>query len=472
MQLAAGRENASLREWDLSHSWHPFTQMQEYAALPALHIESGEGVWLTDTEGRRYLDGTASIWTNVHGHNDPDLTRALLDQAQKVAHSTMLGLNHPVGAALAHKLASIAPGDLTRCFFSDNGSNCVEIALKMSFQFWQLTGRPEKRKVVSMRQSYHGDTFGTMAVGDSGAFHERFRPWFFPVENFAAPVCHELAGEIITADAEASLAELDELLERIGHETSCLLLEPSVQGAAGMRQQPPGFVTAVAKRCRAYDVHLILDEVFVAFGRLGSLLACAEDKIAPDFLCLAKGLTGGYLPLAATVVREPIFEAFLGPYDSFRAFFHGHTFTGNPLAAAVSLASLEKLAPMIASGQVARSIDRFGMGLRDAFAAHPNVAQVRQRGLTAAIEIVPDRAAPRTFPVALRAGLQVCLEARKHQLLLRPLGDTLLLVPPICTSEAEIDFLIQNTLAALNQALPPLLSKTNSQTFQISVPEK
>jgi adenosylmethionine---8-amino-7-oxononanoate aminotransferase len=460
--MRATMTDETLRQWDLAHSWHPFTQMQEYASLPPLHIAAGKGIWLEDTEGRRYLDGTASIWTNVHGHNDPDLNHALREQAEKVAHSTMLGLNHPVGAELAHHLASLAPGDLTRCFFSDNGSNAVEIALKMSFQFWQLTGRPEKRRVISMRNSYHGDTFGTMAIGDSGLFHERFRPWFFPAEKFPAPTCHELAGTLLQADAETSLQHLRELLANIGPETACLVLEPSVQGAAGMKQQPPSFAAQVAALCREHEVHLVLDEVFVGFGRLGSMLVCAREQIVPDFLCLAKGLTAGYLPLAATVVREPIYAAFLGRYDEYRAFFHGHTFTGNPLAAAVSLASIKKLDAMITSGQVQRAVTRFGEELRSAFSDHPRVAEVRQRGLAAAVELVPDRETRAAFPVELRAGLRVCLEARSHQLLLRPLGDTLLLVPPICISEQEVGLLVENTLNAINETLPRLAAEKNA----------
>lgn len=446
----------TLRDRDFAHSWHPFAQMREYTAIPPIHIASGEGVWLTDTDGRRYLDGTASIWTNVHGHNDPDLNRALREQLDCVAHSTMLGLSHPTGSALAAKLAAIAPGDLNRSFFSDNGSNAVEIALKMSFQYWQLTGRPEKQRVVSMRNSYHGDTFGAMAVGDSGVFHERFRPWCFPVEKFPAPRCHELNGTPLAADDSASIRALESLLARHAPETACLILEPSVQGAGGMLQQPPGFVRKVAELCRRHEVHLILDEVFVGFGRLGPLLLSSEEEITPDFLCLAKGLTAGYLPLAATVVREPIYEAFLGPYESYRAFFHGHTFTGNPLAAAVALASIQKLEPMISSGAVARTISSFGQKLEAAFADHSHVAEVRQRGLTAAIELVPDKDIPQTYPVALRAGLQVCLKARELGLLLRPLGDTLLLVPPIRISEEEIGLLVDRTLRAVDETAPSL----------------
>lgn len=437
--------NLTVIESDRRHVWHPFTQMQEYVSLPPLVIASGKGGWLTDTDGRSYLDGNASIWTNVHGHNDPDLNAALLEQLGRVAHATMLGLTHAPGADLAAELAGLAPCGLNHVFFTDNGSGAVEVALKQSFQFWQLQGRPEKRGVIGMAGAYHGDTFGTMAVGDSGFFHDRFRPWCFPTDHFPAPEA---------GDAEASLAALSSLLHAKAGKTACLILEPSVQGAAGMRLQPPGFVRAVADLCRQYDVHLILDEVFVAFGRLGPMLVCADEQVTPDFLCLAKGLTGGYLPLAATLVRDEIYDAFLGTYESRRAFFHGHTFTGNPLAAAVALANIRKLRPLIESGVLAQRIHEFERLLDAAFAGHPHVRALRRRGLTAALDLAP--AGGGEYPVALRAGLQVCLRAREHGLLLRPLGDSLLLVPPLCLDEAELGQLVARTRRAIDDVLPTL----------------
>lgn len=438
---------------DRAHIWHPFTQMQEYFGLPPLAIASGRGGWLTDTEGRTYLDGTASIWTNVHGHNDPDLNAALQHQLAQVAHSTMLGLTHPAGAELAAELARLAPAGLGRVFFSDNGSNAVEIALKLSFQFWQLAGRPEKRGVIGMTGAYHGDTFGAMAVGDSGFFHERFRPWCFPATHFPAPYCLESGGRVHAADATASLSALRALLAAQADRTACLILEPSVQGAAGMRLQPPGFVREVAALCREHDVHLILDEVFVAFGRLGSLLVCADEGVTPDFLCLAKGLTAGYLPLAATLACEEIFSAFLGSYESRRAFFHGHTFTGNPLAAAVALENIRKLRPLVADGTLRARSACFGRLLEEAFAVHPHVRELRHRGFAAAIDLVLSRDSGENFPIGRRIGLQVCIRAREHGLLLRPLGDTLLLVPPLCLSEGELRELVHRTVRALHDVL-------------------
>jgi adenosylmethionine-8-amino-7-oxononanoate transaminase len=439
---------------DRRHVWHPFAQMQEYLALPPLAIASGRGGWLTDTTGRTYLDGNASIWTNVHGHNDPDLNAALQRQLARVAHSTMLGLAHEPGAELAATLAELAPPGLGRVFFSDNGAGAVEVALKMSFQFWQLTGRPEKTGVIGLAGGYHGDTFGAMAAGDSGFFHERFRPWCFPAKHFPAPACREWAGKVRAADATASLAALRTLLEQTAAHTACLILEPSVQGAAGMRLQPPGFVRAVAALCREFDVHLILDEVFVAFGRLGPMFVCTEEGVIPDFLCLAKGLTGGYLPLAATLAREEIFTAFLGTYASRRAFFHGHTFTGNPLAAAVALENIRKLRPLITDGVLRERIAYFGQLLDETFAAHPRLRALRQRGFAAALDLAPARDSAENFPVEARIGLQVCLRAREHGLLLRPLGDTLLLVPPLCLDERELTELVRRTAHAIDDILP------------------
>jgi len=444
--------------------------MQEYFDLPPLAIASGRGGWLTDTEGRTYLDGNASVWTNVHGHNDPDLNAALQRQLERVAHSTMLGLTHPVGAELAAELSGLAPAGLERVFFSDNGAGAVEVALKMSFQYWQLAGRPEKRGVIGMQGGYHGDTFGAMAAGDSGFFHDRFRPWCFPAAHFPAPQCREHGGRVRSSDATESLQALRALLSDQGEKTPCLILEPSVQGAAGMRLQPPGFVREVAALCRAHGVHLILDEVFVAFGRLGSLVVCKEEGVTPDFLCLAKGLTGGYLPLSATLAREEIFSAFLGTYESRRAFFHGHTFTGNPLAAAVALENIRKLRLLVAEGTLRDRILCFGRLLDETFSKHPHVREIRQRGLAAAIDLSVEgrdgrparpeqtvetsgadgRASRPSLP---RIGLQVCLRAREHGLLLRPLGDSLLLVPPLCLDEDELGQLVHRTVTAIDDIL-------------------
>lgn len=433
--------------------WHPFTQMAELGRFPPLRIVAGEGGWLMDDEGRRYLDGNASIWTNVHGHNDADLNGAIRRQLDRVAHSTLLGLSHPPAEDLAAELVRLAPEGLSRVFYTDNGAGAVEVALKQSFQYWQLRGRPDKRRVIGLQGGYHGDTIGAMAAGDSGFFHARFAPWFFAADHLPAPLCREWNGEVREAEMAASLGALEALLETQADRTACLILEPSVQGAAGMRLQPRGFVEAVAKLCRQHAVHLILDEVFVAFGRLGPMSVARELGVTPDFLCWAKGLTAGYLPLAATLTTEEIFGEFLGSYSSGKAFYHGHTFTGNPLASAVALENIRKLEAMIAAGTVAERVAVFGRSLDAAFAGHPAVAELRQRGLAAAVDLAPPAAGREAFDPDERVGLQVCLRAREHGLLLRPLGDSLLLVPPLCLDAGELEELVRRTAAAIDETI-------------------
>jgi len=428
--------------------------MREYQDNPRLHLVRGEGCWLIDGEGKRYLDGNASVWTNVHGHNDPDLNRALKAQLEKVAHVTLLGLNHPVATELAEDLAELTKGVLSRCFFSDNGSNAVEVALKLSFQYWQLVGHDAKRGVISMEGAYHGDTFGTMSVGERSEFHRRFNPWLFAGQTFPGPIHSECAGKIGHSDASVSLAALKTLLERDAATTACVILEPRVQGAAGMVQQPAGFVKAVAALCRQYGVHLILDEVFTGFGRVGALTVSELEGVVPDFLCLAKGLAAGYLPLAATLTSEKIYEVFLGKFSEGKTFFHGHTFSGNPLGCAVARESLRKLKLMLASGQVADRAALLGREMETAFAGHAQLRTFRQLGLTGAVEFKP--AAAERWPTDTRAGYRVALAARRHGLVIRPLGDSILFVPPISIQADEIKHLVRAVRLAMDEVLPSL----------------
>jgi len=429
---------------DAAHVWYPFTQMRDHDTHPALRIDRGEGCWLWDHTGRKYLDGNASIWTALHGHGDPDLNRALIDQLGKVAHSTYLGLGHAPGTCLAAKLAEISPSGLDRVFYSDNGSSAVEIALKLSFQYWQLTGQPERRRVIALESAYHGDTFGAMSVGDSGVFHQRFRPWCFPVDRIPSPGCEEHAGAVLHEDMAVSLEALDRLLSEKSHEFAALILEPWVQGAAGMRLQPRGFLRAVSQRCRAHGVHLIVDEVFVAFGRCGPLLVCLEEGVAPDFLCLAKGLAGGYLPLAATLASETIYQVFIGEFGACKAFFHGHTFTGNPLATAVALKSIEKVEAYRDSGRLGEAINAFGELFWRLRRQLPPPIRLRQRGLVGAIDLPPGN-------LNHRRGLRFCLALRECGVLLRALGDSLLLVPPLIISREELLFLEHALLATFTR---------------------
>jgi adenosylmethionine-8-amino-7-oxononanoate aminotransferase len=451
---AASSATDALDAADRRFGWHPFTQMREYQDNPRLHLVRGEGNWLIDGEGKRYLDGNASVWTNVHGHNDPDLNRALREQLEQVAHVTLLGLNHPVATGLAEDLADLTGGALPRCFYTDNGSNAIEVALKLSFQYWQLVGQEAKRGVISMEGAYHGDTFGTMAVGERSEFHRRFNPWLFAAQTFPAPVHSECAGQVARSDASASLAALKAILERDAATTACVILEPVVQGAAGMVQQPAGFVKAVAALCRQHGVHLILDEVFTGFGRLGALTASEREGVVPDFLCLAKGLAAGYLPLAATLTSEQIYAAFLGKFSEGKTFFHGHTFSGNPLACAVARASLRKLKPMLASGQVAEHAMLLGREMQAAFEGHAHVRAFRQLGLTGSVEFKP--ASADRWPTDTRAGFQVALAARRHGLIIRPLADSILFVPPISIQANEVKHLVRAVRLAMEDVLPSL----------------
>ena len=451
---AASSSPDALDAADRRFGWHPFTQMREYQDNPRLHLVRGEGSWLIDGEGKRYLDGNASVWTNVHGHNDPDLNRALREQLEQVAHVTLLGLNHPVATGLAEDLAGLTGGALPRCFYTDNGSNAIEVALKLSFQYWQILGQEAKRGVISMEGAYHGDTFGTMAVGERSEFHRRFNPWLFAAQIFPAPVHSECAGQVARSDASASLAALKAMLERDAATTACVILEPVVQGAAGMVQQPAGFVKAVAALCRQHGVHLILDEVFTGFGRLGALTASEREGVVPDFLCLAKGLAAGYLPLAATLTSEQIYAAFLGKFSEGKTFFHGHTFSGNPLACAVARASLRKLKPMLASGQVAERATLLGREMQAAFEGHAHVRTFRQLGLTGSVEFKP--ASADRWPTDTRAGFQVALAARRHGLVIRPLGDSILFVPPISIQADEVKHLVRAVGLAMDEILPNL----------------
>jgi len=437
---------------DRRHAWHPFTQMREYMDNPRVHVARGEGCWLWDTEGRRYLDGNASVWTNVHGHNDPELNAALRAQLDQVAHVTLLGLNHPRATELAEQLSGLTRGALNRCFFTDNGSNAVEVALKLSLQYWQLIGKPDRTGIAAFAGAYHGDTFGTMALGDRGPFHARFEQWLFPVHRLPAPVHSECAGQVAVSDASASLAALRTLLDAEGERLACLVLEPRVQGAAGMIQQPPGFAAAVADLCREHGVHLILDEVFTGFGRLGALTVAETEGIVPDFLCLAKGLSAGYLPLAATLTSEAIHQPFMGRFSEGRTFFHGHTFSGNPLACAVALASLRKLRSLLSSDAPAAAADALGQGLLGRFSSMPGVRSVRQLGLAAAIDFAPPAGHP-VWHADARTGYRICLAARRHGLLIRPLGDSVLIVPPIIISPAEIDHLLSALHTAATEVL-------------------
>jgi adenosylmethionine---8-amino-7-oxononanoate aminotransferase len=418
-------------ELDRRHLWHPFTQQRDWEAEDQVVIERAEGTDLIDTSGRRYIDGVSSLWCNVHGHRHPLIDAAIAEQLGRVAHSTMLGLTHAPAAELAARLVELAPPRLTRVFYSDAGATAVEIALKMAFQYWRQQGERHARRTsfVCLDGAYHGDTIGAVSVGGIDLFHSAYSPLLFA------------AHRVPPGDATA----LERVLERHADEIAAVIVEPLVQGAAGIRVQPPGFLRAARDACDRHDVLLICDEVATGFGRTGTMFACEQERVAPDFLCLGKGLTGGYLPLAATLATERVYQGFLGGPEESRTFFHGHTFTGNPLACAAALASLEAFAREQMLVRLQPKIRLLGELLADV-AAMPEVAEVRGRGFMVGIDLGEQ-------DPALRMGHRVALEARQRGAIIRPLGDVIVLMPPLAISKADLRRLVEIAAESIRAAV-------------------
>jgi adenosylmethionine-8-amino-7-oxononanoate aminotransferase len=422
----------ALADLDRRHLWHPFTQHQAWNAEDPLVITDAEGCWLRDAVGRRYLDGVSSLWCNVHGHRVPEIDAAVRAQIDRVAHTTLLGLTHPTAITLAARLAAIAPPGLSRVFYSDSGSTAAEVALKMAFQYHRQRGAPQRTRFATLSGAYHGDTIGAVSVGAIDLFHETFRPLLFPTVVLPAPVT---AGGPEEADClERALAALDAQ----GDQLAALVVEPLVQGAAGMKHHSPAFLRALVERARSAGALVIADEVAVGFGRTGAMFACALADVRPDLLCLAKGITGGYLPLAATLATDAIYEAFLAAPAAARQFFHGHTYTGNPLACAAALASLDLFEQREVLAHVQALAARFSTHL-ERVAALPGVAAVRHRGVLVGIDLVTPSGDP--YPPEARAGHRLAMAARARGVLLRPLGDTLVINPPLALSLDEADLL-------------------------------
>jgi adenosylmethionine-8-amino-7-oxononanoate aminotransferase len=428
------KKNApSLGDWDRRYVWHPFTQMQEWEQEEPVIIERGHGPYLIDTEGNTYLDGTSSIWVNIHGHRHPALDRALDQQRNRIAHSTLLGLSNPPAIRLARQLIAVAPKGLTRVFYSDNGSTAVEVALKMAVQYWQQR-RPEagpKNRFLHLNLAYHGDTIGAVSVGNIELFHARFRSLLFPTETADPPYCYRCPLALTyPACRLACLDPVERILRERGPQLAGFIIEPLIQAAAGMITQPAGYLRRVRALCTKYEVLLIADEVATGFGRTGTMFACQREGVTPDLMALSKGLTGGYLPLAATLATEDIYRAFLGKYEEFKTFFHGHSYTGNPLACAVALANLEIFQTEHTLTKLKPKIKRLSRLLKPLLRL-PHVGDVRQQGFMAGIELVRDRTTREAYPLEARIGHRVAQEARKRGLLLRPLGHIMVLMPPL-----------------------------------------
>ncbi len=434
-----------LAEKDRRFIWHPFTQMDEWLRTEPLIIERGEGSWLVDVEGNRYLDGVSSLWVTVHGHRKRAIDRAVKAQIDRVAHSTLLGLANVPSIELAERLVALAPRGLSRVFYSDSGSTAVEIALKIAFQYQQQRGQTSRTRFIHFANAYHGDTLGSVSVGGIDLFHAIYRPLLFDAVRAPAPHGRRCPdGLDARACGRESLARLEASLAERGPEIAGAIVEPLMQGAAGMIPQPPGWLAEVRRLCLAHGVLLIADEVATGFGRTGTMFACEQEGVSPDLLCLAKGITGGYLPLAATLATEEIFGAFLGRYDEFKTFFHGHTYTGNPLACAAALANLDLFEKERTLERLQPKIRRLARRLRE-IAALPHVTDIRQRGFMVGIELAADAAGRTAYPVEMRMGHQVCLEARRRGAILRPLGDVVVLMPPLGIRTKELDALLDIT---------------------------
>lgn len=430
----------ALADLDKRHLWHPFTPMREWCAEdhnPVILVD-GKGAWLMDSEGRRYLDGNSSIWTNIHGHSHPKINRAISEQLERVAHVSFLGTTNPPAIELAARLAGFFPeGSLSRVFLSDDGSTAIETAMKMAIQFWQMEGHPQRSRFIAFDNAYHGDTMGAASLGGIGAFHRRIEGHEFPITRISDP------------------SALDELPGFHHGDVAAVVIEPLIQGAAGMRTWPQGMLRTLRKKCDEAGVFLILDEVMTGFGRTGTMFACQQEEVIPDFLCLAKGLTGGYLPLAATLTTERVFQAFLGNVEEGKTFYYGHSYSGNPLGCAAALASLDIFRDEKVLENLQPKISHLSSLLQE-IQNEPGIYETRQCGLIAGIEVRRRNGEP--FPWTQRVGAKICLTAREYGILTRPVLDTLIFMPPLCVTHEEIVTGFQALLRASREVLEQIES--------------
>jgi adenosylmethionine-8-amino-7-oxononanoate aminotransferase len=443
-----------LEKIDKTLVWHPFTQMKDYSNLPSLIIEEGKGSYVKDMYGRWYLDGISSLWVNVHGHRRKEIDKAIIQQVQKISHSTLLGISNVPAIELAEQLVKIAPRGLSKVFYSDNGSTAVEVALKMAFQFWQQSSkRNKKKKFISLRNGYHGDTIGSVSVGGIDLFHGIYKPLLFPTFKVESPYCYRCPlHQTYPRCGIECLNLLEEMMRKHHSEVAGFILEPIVQGAGGMIVFPKGYLKEARFLCTQYHVLMICDEVATGFGRTGKMFACEHEKVSPDFMALSKGITGGYLPLAATLATEEISQAFLGEVQDLRTFYHGHSFTGNPLACSAALASLEIFKKEKVLDTLQPKIRFLSKELKK-FYQIPAVGEIRQKGLMVGIELVADRKRKTPFPVEARISHKVVLEARKRGVIIRPLGDVIVLMPPLSITEKELKRLTQAVFDSIETVL-------------------
>ncbi len=446
-------DTKKLKKLDREYIWHPFTQMREWIPDDVLVIKSGKGSYLEDTDGKRYLDGVSSLWCNMHGHRVSEIDRALKAQVGKIAHSTFLGLTHVSAIELSKKLIKLAPRPLNKVFYSDSGATAVEIALKMAYQYWQQKGRRKKTKFIHLTNAYHGDTIGSVSVGGIDLFHQIFEKLLFKSISVKGPDrYHERFQGRDEEYLEICAARVEKTLKANAANVAAIIMEPLVQGAAGMIMHPKGFLRRVRDLAKRYDVLLIVDEVATGFGRTGKLFASEHERVSPDILCLAKGLTAGYMPLAATLATDEIYKAFLGKYEEFKTFFHGHTYTANPLACAAAIANIDYIKKNQVLAKAQGQIREISNCLKK-FRSHPNVGDIRQCGMMVGIELVKDAATGEAFELKRKIGQRVCRLARTRGVIIRPLGNVIVWMPPFCFTTQEIRKLSNATHTALCEIL-------------------
>ena len=450
---------AELRRLDQQHIWHPFTPMSLWLESEPVVIRAAEGMHLIDSDGNRYLDGVSSLWCNVHGHRVPEIDAAIREQLGKVAHSTMLGLTSEPAIVLADRLMKLVPGNLKKVFYSDSGATATEIAFKLVVQYWYNKGRPERNELVGFAEGYHGDTVGAMSVGRTTAFHRPYFPLLFKVHYAPSPYAYRFEGSGVRGQGsgrsdegvtEYCLGKLEGILREHRRTIAAVAIEPVVQGAAGMIVQPAGFLREVRRLATQYDVLLIADEVATGFGRTGRMFACEHEGVQPDLMCVAKGLSGGYLPLAATFATQQVFDAFLGEASTGRTFFHGHTYTGNAMGCAAALASLD----LFEKNDLVREVERKAgvlSGMLEGLKGLKHVGEVRQKGFMVGIELVADKATKRPFDAARRVGHEVCAGIRRRGVILRPLGDVIVVMPPLAMGEEDLRVMIDAVGAELRE---------------------
>jgi adenosylmethionine---8-amino-7-oxononanoate aminotransferase len=445
-------DNATYAARDLAHVWHPCTQMKDHEQLPMIPIRYAEGVWLEDFEGKRYIDAISSWWVNLFGHSNPRINAAVCRQMGRLEHVILAGFTHEPVIALSEALTSLAPAGLTRCFYADNGSSAIEVALKMSFHYWRNLGRTRKTRFITLTNSYHGETLGALSVGDVDLYKSTYKPLLLDVITVPSPDCYEReAGESWADHSRRKFAPMEEALAKHAHEAAAVIVEPLVQCAGNMRMYDPVYLQLLREACDRHQVHLIADEIAVGFGRTGTMFACEQAGIRPDLLCLSKGLTGGYLPLAVVMTTDAIYGAFYDDYAKLNAFLHSHSYTGNPLACAAALASLEIFRDDDVLEHNHALAAHMGAATRE-LERHPHVAEVRQHGMILAIELVRDKAARTPYAWQERRGLTVYRHGLERGVLLRPIGNIVYFMPPYVITPDEIDMMVDVASEGIEQA--------------------